>query len=625
MEYQSSGRALQKNHGAAMPRHIIALDCETVPEQCTTSGRKFRHRFRLGCVVSGQFRRNSIGSYRVDHINNTEQFWQILTNASHHRHTVWVVCTNALFDLVTIGLQQAVSSGRFTLDAPRSKRADSKTSDSNNTASPLVCLESPPFILGLRCQATQGRIVFVDTLNWLKASVAELGKSVGLEKLPMPEFSESDEVWKEYCQRDAEITFKAFIDLVKWSKQNDFGVFRYTAASQAMGAFRHRFMPCEIHFHDNVNVKHLERKSFIGGRIECFRIGNIDEQVYQLDANSLYPSVMQSGLFPRRLNVYDLDSTKRPLPNLGGWHRCVAEVDIETDKPLYPLRQDGITIYPTGNFRTILCGVELDHAVRCGHVKSVGRWSKYKLAPLFTSFVDELWRMRSTYKLAGNEAYANCTKAILNSLFGKFAQRPIKWVHCPDRIECLDWSQWCEVDHATRQPIMYRSIGGHVYKQNQEIERQDTLIAISAFIAAAARVKMNEYREIAGVKNVYYQGVDGLLVNGTGYQRLSDYGSVSDTEIGKLRLQKTSDSLHIYNCADYRIGATKVIAGRPSRSITKADGREELRKFSGQEALFAGPGIPAVYEKIVEWQRRGEYRKGEAGENGWIKPFMLGV
>lgn len=625
MEYQNTGRQLQRNHGSAMPRHIISLDTETIPEDHGTSGRKFRHRFRLGVAVSGQYRRGRVGSKRVTHFTDPAEFWQLLQSLTGTRHTVWVVATNALFDLVTLGMPAEVSSGRYATDSPRAKRVGGSNAEDNQTTTPLVCLESPPFILGLRCVSTGGRIVFVDTLNWIKASVAELGKSVGLEKLPMPAFNASDEDWRTYCERDADITFRAFFQLVQWSKSNDLGVFRYTAASTAMGAFRHRYMPCPIHFHDCMPVKRLERQGFIGGRVECFYVGQVNDTVHSLDANSLYPSVMQYGLFPRRLNVFDLDELAKPLPDIGGWQRCVAEVDLDTDKPIYPLRENDITIYPTGSFRTVLCGVELDHAVRSGHVRTVGRWAKYKLAPLFTSFVSELWQMRARYKLEGNEAYANCTKSILNSLFGKFAQRPVKWELCPGRIECMDWLQWCELDCRTRQPIMYRSVGGRVYRQTQQTERPDTLIAVSAFVAAAARVKMNQYREIAGLSNVYYQGVDGLLVSQEGLDRLDAYGAVSDTELGKLRLQKTTDSVHIYNCADYRFGTQKVIAGRPSRAVTAADGREQLRKFSGQESLFASNGDPAIYEKIVEWTRKGEYRKGTVGESGWVEPFIVQV
>lgn len=608
-----------------MPRYIIALDTETKPEFTNYRNRKFRHRFRLGVTVSGQYRRGKVGSRTISTFSDREKFWDILRSLTHHRHTVWCVCTNALFDLVTIGMPDKVSIGEYTLDSPRGKRTKGSNCESVKQQSPLVCLESPPFILGLRCVATEGRVVFVDTLNWFKSSVEELGMSVGLDKLSIPDFSASDKIWSEYCQRDAEITFESFVSLIKWSKSNDLGVFRYTAASQSMGAFRHRHMPCEIHYHDNAAVKFLERESFIGGRIECFRIGAISEKVYQVDANSLYPSVMVHGLYPRRLNVFDLDTTPKPLPDIGGWQRCVAEVDIETDKPLYPLRQDDITLYPTGCFRTVLAGVELDNAIRAGHIKTVGRWSKYKLAPLFTSFVSELWEMRSRYKLDGNKAYENCCKSILNSLFGKFAQRPIKWVQCEDRSECLDWLQWCELDFVSRKPVMYRSIGGYVYKQNHETERPDTLVAISSFIAAAARVKMNQYREIAGIKNVYYQGVDGLLINQSGYDRLCAYGSVSDDELGKLRLQKVADILQIYNCADYQIGSDKVIAGRPGKIVTGLDGKEERRKFSSLQSLFCGPEQHYIYETAAEWTRRGEYRKGTIGNDGWITPHQLTV
>lgn len=623
MEYQNSGRSLQKNHGNAIPRHIIAFDTETLPEPCGTSGKRFRHRFRLGCAISGQYRRGGIGSKVVTRLQCCDDFWALVEGLSGAKHTLWVVAHNALFDLITIGMPAKVSSGEYVLRAPRSTRKSIADGEDKRIGGGIACLESPPFILTLECVKTGGRIAFVDTMNWFRSTLAELGESVSLAKLDMPRFDECDDCWYQYCQRDTEIVFKAFTDLIRWQRENNLGVFRYTAASQAMGGFRHRFMPCEIHYHDNTEVKRLERDGFIGGRTECFRIGHIDGDVYQLDVNSLYPSVMQCGLFPRRLNVFELDPTPKPLPDLGGWQRCVAEVDIETDKPIYPFRTEDVTIYPTGSFRTVLSGVELDHAVRAGHAKTVGRWAKYKLAPLFKTYVTELWQMRSNYKTASNIAYADFCKIMLNSLFGKFAQRPIKWVLQPDRIECLDWHQWCELDWETKRPIMYRCIGGNVYCENQQEEREDTLIAISAFVASAARVVMNQYREIAGVKNVYYQGVDGLLVSRNGYDRLLAYGSIDDNAIGKLRLQRRTNDCHIYNCSDYRIGTIATIAGRTKPTAMASYSDMGQRRFSGPEALFSPGTDKAIYERIVEWRRKGEYRKGDVMADGWVEPFIL--
>lgn len=623
MEYQQTGRTLGLNHGNAMPQNIIALDTETRPVTLPGSSLIQSHEFRLGVAINGKYRRNKVGSRSSFRLSDRADFWELLESQSVRKRTVWVVCHNTLFDFVTIGGSAEIASGRYTLDAPRAKRHESNESGSDQRQATLCCLESPPFILGLRCEATGGRVVFVDTLNWFRCTLDELGQSIGKVKLPMPAFGECDETWFQYCERDAEIVFDAFVQLMEWKRANNLGVFRYTGPAQAMAAYRHRFMPCKIMFHDNAPVKALEREGFIGGRTECFRVGEIEGDVYQLDVNSLYPSVMRDGLFPRRLNVFDMDTSPKTLPDVGGWHRCVAEVDLNTDKAIYPFRQDGLTIYPLGKFRTVLCGVELESAVAAGHVETVGRLAKYNTFQLFTEYVDEMWAMRQRYKQEHNEAYANFSKMLLNSLFGKFAQRPIKWIECPEKIDGLDWLQWCELDWTTKRSVMYRSVGGTVFRQNQETERADTLPAISAFVAAAGRVKMNQYREIAECNNVYYQGVDGLLVSRAGYYRLLDYGGICGTGLGQLRLVCQTNSTTIYNAADYRIGSKHVIAGR-SRNADASNNEAILqRRFSGPAELFSGRPQESVMERIVEWKRKGEYRKGTIGPGGWVAPFLM--
>lgn len=620
---QTSGYRMLKNDGNYLPGRIVAVDTETIPECQNAAGTKHYHRFRLGHIVSCHYRRKQFGTRVSLPITDPLQFWAYIDKLSGKRNTLWVVAHSALFDLVTLGIGDHIESGRYTLDAPRSARRETDDLQIEPVEKVLLAIDNNPFLLCLRCIKTQGRIVFVDTLNWFRSTLAELGDSLGIQKLRFPDFTESDEIWGKYCEQDVKICLEAFCSLIKWHSDNNLGVFRFTAASQALGSYRHRFAPRQIFFHDNGQCKKLERTGFIGGRTECFRIGLVDEPVYQLDVNSLYPSVMRNSRFPFILDAFDGSNLAKNIPNLPDWSACVAECDIIDAPPIYPFREGGLVCYPAGNFRTVLCGPELHHAISNGHVKTIGRYAIYKTAPLFTAFVDEFWAMRAKYKAEGNLVYAGLAKTILNSLFGKFAQKGYRWIECDDVIGGKELRQWYVPNWKRPGVTAYRSIGGRVFKESEPTERTDTLIAISAFVAAYGRCKMNEIRGIAGKQNVYYQGVDSVLVNASGRNRLDSAGFLSEFGLGGLRLNYCADTANIYNCNDYKIGSREVVSGRSAKFITGEDGKMKTRRMNATQSLFHRKDGNVMVERIVEWTRRNEYHKGTIGDGGWVEPLVF--
>lgn len=620
---QRTGHRMKPNDASYLPGRIIAFDTETRPQVSAANNASRDHNFRLGHIISGHYRRGKFSNRQSLAFTDPLSLWNYIDSQSGRRNTLWVVAHSALFDLVVCGLREHFESGRYSLDAPRSPRQKDENGNDQASERSLLALDGPPFIVCLRCNSTGGRIMFVDTLNWFRSSLSDIGTSLELPKLKFPEFSDDDEVWAEYCGRDAEICFQAFCNLIEWHRDNDLGVFRYTAASQAMGCYRHRFATTPIYFHDNAECKILERKGFFGGRTECYRIGGISEPVYQVDVNSLYPSVMRSSHYPYILDAFEGDDIPRDIPPAIDWSACVAEVDLIDPPPIYPFRADDITVYPRGSFRTTLCGPELQHAITSGHVATIGRYAVYKTAELFTPFVDFFWNLRSKYKAEGNTVYADLAKIILNSLFGKFAQRSYRWEECENRIGGLHLTQWSEWNSDRKAATMHRCIGGRVYRQVESGERSDTLIAISGFVASYGRMRMNTLRAIAGPANVFYQGVDSLLVNTAGKEALNVANCLSETELGGLKQNYAADNATIYNCADYKIGSREIVAGRPRNSELATNGKMVSRSFNAVASLFADGGGAAIQERIVEWQRKGEYRKGTKAAGGWIEPLIL--
>jgi len=644
-QYQQTGFALKRNHCNAIPRYIVAFDTETVPIQSDINGRTFTHKWRLATAVYARIVGMRPSGLRVERFTDPDQWWAFLKGLTGSRHTVWCVAHNALFDLVVARMPEQFFNSTLVIDKPRGKRNRVEPDPEHPHCHGIKVLECPPFILGAKFPETQGRVVFVDSLNWFPQSLASLGESAGIPKFPMPAFEECDETWFRYCERDSQIVFTTFVELIKWVADNDMGMFRYTAPAQAMSAYRHRFMTHKIFIHDNAEIKQLERRAYFGGRTEVFRMGKVGTIIHQLDVNALYPSVMADGYFPCRLKRSEIRLEYLPmLPDLD-WDSSIAEVALSTPEPLFPIRTPNVIIYPTGEFRTTLAGAELGYAKHHGYIRGVRSWAEYDVAPLFADWVAELWAMRSLYRRESNTLYAEFSKKLMNSLYGKFGQLAHEWVESADEIAAEPWSSWTVLDMTTGKRTRYRSVGWDVQRQidrrvftvrkaieqgietteltEESAELEGTFPAISAFVTAAGRMRMNNLRSMAGHRNVFYQGVDGLMVTSEGLRNLDAKGQLGTTELGLLRLELSTDDGEIFGCSDYTLADKVVLAGRARTWFDHESGELLQRKFSIANHLFRGVNLDAVQEQDLPWKRTSRYCKGVVQPDGWVVPFEL--
>lgn len=456
---QRTGKRIKLNHSNAVPRHIIAFDTETLPTQDPTNPRRTIHKFRLGTSTAVTLRDGRPSERTRQQFTDTDLFWAYVESLTGPNYTTWVVGHNILFDLVISGWADQLVQSRFYIDWPRAKRTREDNSGEDLHSVGICCIESPPTIIACRCPSTNGRVVFVDSLNWFPVPLVEMGEACGMPKLEMPAFEAPDSEWFPYCQRDSDIVLETFVNLISWVKENDCGMFRYTAPAQAMAAYRHRFMAQQIFVHDNIPAKRLERSSYYGGRTEVFKIGQISRLVHQFDVNSLFPAIMRSGAFPFVLDRSDTEtSLSTVFPNIS-FADSVAEVELQTLEPIFPVRRDGVTLYPVGKFTTILCGHELHYAIDKGYVRRVGNWAEYRCGDLFSLWVNELWQLRQNYKNSGNRLYEQFAKRLLNGLYGKFGQRSPGWTNVPGNISALPWSRWIQGGEMPNEVVNYRSIG----------------------------------------------------------------------------------------------------------------------------------------------------------------------
>lgn len=582
-------RNLKANEGNLLPRRIIFFDTETLPER-TAHSTRLTHYLRLGCAEFGVLEAGRWTRVKLLNFSTAEEFWVWAIARGTPRGTTWIVSHGAVFDLATTQFPLLWESGAVVDDKPRAKRAPTAGDGTIAPPASLVVLEDPPTIIGFRAVASGSRFIVVDTLNYFREPLAAMGETVGLPKLPMPEFSASNEDWFTYCRRDCDILREAFLGLVKFVAEQNLGNFGKTAPSQAMNAFRHRFMRHKIVQHDRRDVRALERDAYFGGECRVFYLGPIRATVHQLDVAGLFPSAMLYSAVPWRLLRWEIRDEPLPLAPAIDPARTIAEVVVNSPSETFPWRKDGRVSYLCGRFRTCLCGPELAYAVDKGYVIEWGRWAEYATIPLFTAYVEHFWRLRSQFRAAGNKLYDRLCKLLLNSLYGKFGQLGSAWIDRPELLPERPWSQWVELDCARSRRRDFRAVGWRAQERVAKQEIDGAFPAISAFITSAARQRMRELRRTAGVHDVYYQGVDSLIVSQEAFLRLLAAGEVAHFELGKLRFIDSAEVGGIWGKQHYTLGQRDIISGvQPSgQRIDRESWQQE--RFGRAAALFSNGG-----------------------------------
>lgn len=625
MQYQRTGHRIKLNHSNALPNYLISIHVESERRYVDNSTTRWQHSFKSAAICIGRLRDKKMTGLRTEWFDDPDKLLQAIFAYTRSNYTTWLVGHNVLPQLIYCGLPGCFQRGEISIDKPRSKRTREDNDEENVHASALAVIESPPTIIGCRVGTTQGRIVIVDYANWFPGEFSTGNVSdEPISADTSPERHDNDRIRSLTCRRAEEIN-TAFTKLIQWVGDNQMGLFRYTASAQAMGAYRHRFMQRQIYVHDNETIQTLERRAYYGGRSECFYVGPLDQDVYQLDVNALFPYVMRNNHFPYMLNRFELREALIALQPSIDYSAAVAEVEITTDKPLYPLRTDTHVIFPTGTFRTVLAGCELYAAHRAGHINRVGSWSEYKMGPLFELFVDELWGMRQRYKQEGNKLYEQFTKRIMNSLYGKFAQLTPAWVNVPADWTMLPFTTESRRDGQTGKWTTLRAIGWQCQKLAQRTIKPGSFYAIAAMVTAYARSRMDHIRRVTGRPHCYYQGVDGIITNSTGYHNLSDNGDIAPDRLGGMRLEYKANFGVIRGISDYQIGSKVVISSRSLNSEVTDLGEVMQHRYYVMDHLFKNGPTNTVEERLEQWERQSIYKKGYADASGWVLPFELGM
>ncbi len=581
----------------AMPRHIIFVDTETKPKELPDG--RIRQDFKLGWSVHyqkayGRHVEKTTWSY----IHTIASFWHFVDSRCQDKRKLWVVARSLAFDFTVLKGWKHLRELGYKLKFFHSKGSTVIISVRNKKKS----------------------ILFVDSLNWFRETLAVTGKRIGLPKLTIDFKTCSDSELSIYCHRDVEIELENFKGFIRFLEGNNVSRLCYTIGSTAMAAYLLSHYHEKIFIHNNKEAIDLERASYKGGRVECFYLGDKkDDDSYVLDVNSLYPCVMASNPYPTKYKKLLHGVELSVLNSLSKDSAIIAKVLINTNEPVYAVRRER-TIFPVGRFWTVLTTPEIKYALSNNHILQVSDCVIYEQADIFSSYVKRFYALRQDFKSAGVGQYEQICKLLLNSLYGKFGQKAEAWTkigNCPDEPDRVEL---CFVvgEHRTRQ---IRYLLGEIFELTGYEECFNSFPAISSHVTAYGRMYLWDLVKQAGIGHVFYCDTDSLIVDNIGLSNLEH--RINPTKLGMLKLEETTQCLNIRGLKDYTTGTKNVIKGIRKNAVKLKENVYRQEKWPSFRGTLRGTDADVyMIETVVKYLNR-KYTKGNVSINGLVTPFVL--
>jgi hypothetical protein len=400
--------------GRIIHKEFIGFDVETYVNE------KGENEFRLCSFIFDFDVKSYYGKGTRNLNNNSITFFskeECLTFLYEHKRlfqSKYIVATNLQFDLIALF---------FNSD----KWNDLKLcwSNSNLISATITFSDSNK----------NGKITFIDTLNFIKLSVKELGNIVKIPKIEIDKnLFEKKELSEEelnlmitYNINDCAIS-QAYMYHIQKTVNELGGNIKTTIPSTSLDLFRRKFQKEILIKEEKIlkdkNITDFIHKSYFGGRTENYNIGEYDN-TYYYDVNSLYPYCMLN-YFPFCNSVEYGNKTEEEIINYMG----VSEVDVispDINIPLLPYKTKTKTIFPIGHIHGIYTHALLKKALEIGYkIKWIYKQIIYKQSiPIFKDYVTQLYNIRKQMK-SENNIEEQTVKLLMNSLYGKFGQRPQK-------------------------------------------------------------------------------------------------------------------------------------------------------------------------------------------------------
>lgn len=412
---------------------------------------------------------------------------------------------------------------------------------------------------------TRGRYkwTFIDSYWLIRKPLKEIAKSIGMEKGTVESWDAPWAELVEYNQLDCEILWKAIFEF-QARIVNLGGQLQMTQASSAMWLFKARFLKQEIRTNNAVND--VTREAYAGGRTEPFEAYCHDAEYW--DINSCYAHGMMEPV-PGSM-IEESRQWRRDKPSI-----VEATVTVPEGSYIPPLHVwVGTGIYfPTGTWRGYYTGVDLELLESAGGtIEKVHGAAAFEPLHDMAEYADTLYNLRkNTTDKVDREVY----KLLLNSLYGKFAERALKTsllVHpakTPDVHLLLPHSAEVEPDGPQ---VGIQMVFAGVYAKSEIVDVAHEHVPISAYITARGRASL--WHHMNNAERVYYCDTDGFACNDSRIEQSNELGGLKREMMVRegVFLNAKTYTLRDADGNEDRV-RTKGISLRPDLHMPVGDGR----------------------------------------------------
>jgi hypothetical protein len=426
---------------------------------------------------------------------------------------------------------------------------------------------------------------FIDSYNYFKTSLKELGQMFNINKYANEEYKYSPDEWNKYLKENYEelvkddvyLLYKVIESFISFNF--DYG---YSIASTAFSTWKNKFLDWKIDYDKQFDSIMFD--FYRGANVYVYKFGHFDF-IYYYDINSLYPSIMKkfklSYKFHRMLKQYEFDD----LYNMIEKNDYNYIVNVDYWKSSTSVRNPVLTKYKNylimlnENKNQWISGLEYKYLIDNDYNVVVNDCQEWYNAPLFKKYVDYFYNKRMNEKTEyGKQFY----KMMLNSVYGKTGQKKCGYtlIRNEDIKKEMDlpfYHFYSELKNKHYQKIIYNDKHISIYPNFISIKNEDEFKyapMIAAEITSFARLTNFDWQLKYGFENIINTDTDSFfsLIE---FDK-SDIGS----EIGKVKLEMAG-SVDLFTQKDY-IFVNKINTG----------------KHKIGDVITTHKGIPQVHNQI---------------------------
>lgn len=594
---------LRPNHREWSPPQVAFFDTETYREDCPEGE---AHTLRLWSArldvrrdrYAGNLGTSTGYGFTVSELADQLDIW------TEGQRCLWVYAHNLSFDLAVTRLPAELHARGWDV-----------TGHAVSSDSPWLRMKRGACVL-----------TFADSWGWLRAPLSAIGADVGYVKPDLPGWDDSDAAWLARCEGDTEILARAMLQLMDWWDAEQLGSWTLTGSAGGWNTWRHRTtvaLPLIVPDDDQLAA---DREAIYGGRRQAFRHGQLDSGPYTLlDFKSAYPTVAASHTLPaaRQGNFDSLPVDSRLV--LGPDYGIIAQVEVDTASPRYPVRINGRVAYPIGRFRTTLAGPEIAEARDRGELVAIGAGYLHRLAPIMQEWAS--WVLRCTDS-DSSAVPAVCQRAVKHwgrAVIGKTAAKG--WQVRPlETLGGTGWDYRPAWNAELRAPSHLVDVCGRAAEVISDGNADNAYPAILAWVESWTRVYLGRAIDALAPLGVVTCDTDGLIVAGTGDWE----AALAGTSTGLLTLRRKGEyaSVRVLGPQHIEAPGARKMAGIPASAEPAGDGKLRALlwpKLAGQMQLRPGNTEPAYVRPWQSYTVAQSYVTGYVASNGAVAPLRAAL